>query len=109
MARAPAHFEKPPHFIRQWRRQRALTLEQLAERVGMTHQNLGKIERYLVPYSQALLEGLAEALGTEPASLIMRNPEDAGAAWSLIDSVSPTERAQVVHFIQAIRSAKADR
>lgn len=102
-------WEKPPHFIREWRKHRGLTLEQLAERIGMTHQNLGKIERFKVPYSQTLLEKLAEALRTDAASLIMRNPEDPDGIWSLWDDLTPPERRTAASVLRVIRGSRAAR
>ena len=99
--------DKPPHFIRQWRKKKGLTLEQLAERVGMTHQNLGKIERFKVPYSQPLLEALADVLGTDPGSLVMRNPEDPEGLWSIYDQLSPPEREEAVALITVLRARRA--
>jgi transcriptional regulator with XRE-family HTH domain len=99
--------DKPPHFIREWRKSRGWTLEKLAERIGMSHQNLGKIERYQVSYTQPLLERLAEEFGTEPGSLIMRNPLDREAPWSLIDTIKPAEARPVAAFLTAIRGEKA--
>jgi len=61
----------------------------------MTHQNLGKIERGLVPYNQVLLELLADALRCEPADLIMRTPEQ-DSIWSIRDKLSEVERRQWV-------------
>jgi transcriptional regulator with XRE-family HTH domain len=55
----------PRHFLRQWRKFRGYTLEQAAERVGMTHQNLGKIERGKVPYNEMLLDLLADIYRTD--------------------------------------------
>lgn len=94
--------EKPPHFIRAWRQHRNLTLEQLAERIEMTHQNLGKIERFLVPYSQPVLESLADALSTDPASLIMRDPSDPEGLWSVWDRLAPSTRPAAVRLLNSL-------
>ena len=102
-------WEKPPHFIREWRKHRELTLEQLAERVGMTHQNLGKIERYRVPYGQTLLERLAEALRTDAASLIMRDPSDPEGIWTLWEELTPPERRTAANVLRVIRGSRAAR
>ena len=99
-------WEKPPHFIREWRKHRGLTLEQLAERIGMTHQNLGKVERYKVPYSQTLLERLADALGADPASLIMRNPADPDGIWSLWEDLTVPERRTAANVLRVIRGSR---
>lgn len=107
----PVHMAKAPkstHYIRAWRKFRGLTLEQLAERIGMTHQNLGKIERGKVPYNQVLLEALAEELRCGPADLIMRDPTGPDAIWSIWDQLKPAERTQVVEIAKTIKRTGTD-
>ncbi len=70
------HMSEKPHYIREWRLAKGLTLEQLAERVDMTHQNLGKIERYKVPYNEHLLGKLEDALGVSKGTLISDPPPE---------------------------------
>ncbi len=89
-------------FIRQWREFRLLTLEQLAERVDMTHASLSRIERGLQPYSQATLEAIADALQTDAASLLMRDPTAEDAIWSIWDQARPAEREQIVAVARAL-------
>jgi transcriptional regulator with XRE-family HTH domain len=89
-------------YIREWRQYRALTLEKLAERIGITHGALSKIERGIRPYSQALLEALAEELGTDPASLLMRNPADPEGIWSIWEQVPPSDRARAIDVLKAL-------
>lgn len=101
MAKSPSS----RHFIRAWRKDRGLTLEQLAERIGMTHQNLGKIERGLVPYNQTLLELLADALRCEPADLIMRDPAQKNSLWTIYEALSPTQRIQLVEIGETLKKA----
>lgn len=99
MAQEPRH---RPTFIRQWRQHRGYSLDQLAERVPMDKGNLSKIERGLLPYNQELLERLADALMTDPASLLMRNPANRDAMWSVWDQASPAERAQIESVVNAL-------
>jgi transcriptional regulator with XRE-family HTH domain len=87
--------------IREWRRYRRLTLVQLAERVGITHGQLSKVERDMRPWGQPLLEKLAEELGTDPASLLMRDPTDPEGIWSIWDQVPPTERPRALSILKA--------
>jgi transcriptional regulator with XRE-family HTH domain len=95
-------------FIRQWRVYRNLTLEQLAERVEMTPSGLSMLERGQSGYTQLRLEQLAEALSTDPASLLMRDPTDPEAIWSIWDNASPVEKRQITEIAAAIkRAAKA--
>lgn len=95
-----------PTFIREWRKHRGYSLDQLAERVPMDKGNLSKIERGLLPYNQELLERMADALMTDPASLIMRNPSNVTAIWSLWDRASPGEREQLESVANALISTR---
>jgi transcriptional regulator with XRE-family HTH domain len=99
MAKQPIH---RPTFIRQWRQHRGYSLDQLAERVPMDKGNLSKVERGLLPYNQELLERMAEALGTDPASLIMRDPSDSAAVWSIWDHASPGDKARIERVVTAL-------
>lgn len=88
------------HFLRQWRKFRGYTLEQAAERVGMSHQNLGKIERGRVPYNETLLDMLADIYRTDRGSLIMRDPSRPDPLWSIYDQLAPPERQRLVERVE---------
>jgi len=64
---------------------------------------LSYLERGQSAYTQGTLELLAEALETDPASLMMRNPTDEEAIWSLWDSASTAEREQITNVVRALR------
>jgi transcriptional regulator with XRE-family HTH domain len=90
--------EKPryrPSFIRAWREHRHMSIDTLAGMIPMDKGNLSKIERGLKPYNQELLERLSEALNTEPASLLMRDPSAPDAIWSIWDRAQPAVRRQI--------------
>lgn len=103
-----------PTFIRAWRKHRELTLAQLADRlrveleVDISEGQLSRIERGETPYSQDILEAIAQVLRCEPADLIVRDPTQADALWSLIDALKPIERAQAVAVIQALQRTGTD-
>lgn len=103
-------FKKPPFrptFIRQWRKHRGLTIEQLAERSGMSNGNLSNIERGKTGYNQDTLEALAEALQCAPADLLMRDPSDPRAIWSLWDSAKPAQQQQIIGIIEGLLKSSA--
>jgi transcriptional regulator with XRE-family HTH domain len=105
MAKVTPRPKKPkyrPTFIRQWREKRSLTLEQLAERVGITHASLSRIERGLQPYGQKLLEKIAEELQTDPASLIVRNPTDPEGIWTIWEQAKAGERRMIVDIAKTV-------
>lgn len=114
------------HYLRAWREKAGLTLEEVAERIGLlgeqrrqmgdaltaptsiTHASLSRIERGLQPYNQVLLEILAEIYQTDPASLLMRDPGDPDGLWSIHDQLRPVERVQLVEIAKTIKRTGTD-
>ena len=84
-----------------------MSLEKLADIVGeatgqgFTHASLSRIERGLQPYSQPILEAIADALGTDPASLLMRDPDEPGI-WSVWEQAKPGDRQKIVEIAKTI-------
>lgn len=70
-------------YIRQWRDFRRLTQDQVAERIGISRVNYGRIEAGKVPYNQDFLELCAEALKCTKADLLERDP----VTESLVDQL----------------------
>ncbi|NBW22724.1 MAG: XRE family transcriptional regulator [Caulobacteraceae bacterium] len=100
--------QRRPIFLREWRKHRGYTVEQLADRLHIHKGQLSKIERGLRPYTQDFLEAASECLQTDPASLIMRNPADADAIWSIWESLPEVERPQALRMLGAfLASLKA--
>ena len=98
-----------PTFMRQWRKYRGLTLEKLAARLDdMAPSNLSMLERGKRGYTQETLERIAEALQTDAASLLVRNPKDGEAMWSLWDQAKPGQKKQIVEIAKTITSVDAD-
>lgn len=89
-----------PHFLRQWREHRSYTLEVAAEYVGLSHGQLSRIERRLQKFDQELLEKLAELYQTDPASLIMRDPSNHDAIWSLWDQAKEADRDETRRYLE---------
>lgn len=73
---------RPTH-IRQWREKEGLSLRELANRMEkepggdlvISHVSIGRIERGEQPYTQPVIEALADALGKSVATLIEVDPE----------------------------------
>lgn len=96
---------KRRHFIREWRKHRLLTQEQLAERISASTANLSRVESGQQNYTQGMLEAIAEALQTDAASLLMRNPASDEAIWSIWDSAKPGQRQQIIEIAKTITKA----
>lgn len=92
-------------FLREWREYRNLTQEQAADRLDIEQPTLSRVERGITPYSQDFLERAAFAYMCDPADLLMRNPLDEDAVWTVADhlrTATPAERAQVVAVVAAM-------
>lgn len=90
-------------FLKQWREHRGLSQEALAERVGMTQGMISHLERNRVDFTASHLDLFAEALQCEPADLLIRNPADPEAPWSIWDTLAPPERRQAVEILKALK------
>jgi transcriptional regulator with XRE-family HTH domain len=102
----PRFKERPRHFIKEWRKSKNLTQEALAAAIGMATSSISQIETGKTGYSQPLLEQLAEYFGCEPGELLMRNPLDKRAPWSLADSLKPENRAKVEEYIELLADSE---
>lgn len=94
---------KQRHFIREWRKHRHLTQAQLAERIGIAESYVSKIESGKRRYDQPFLEAASEVLSCDPADLIMRDPSDPAGLWSIYDTLSPTQRLQLVAIGETLK------
>lgn len=94
-------------FIRQWRKHRKLTLEQLAARLGdMVPSNLSMLERGQRGYTQLTLERIAVQLGTTAATLLSRGPEEGDDILAIWDQAKPGQRRQIIEIAKTITRAE---
>ena len=93
------------HFVKEWRLFRGLTQQKLADRLKTTKANISAIELLKHNYVQDFLEACADALGTDPGSLIMRDPSDRTAPWGLWDQANPAQRKQAIRVLRGGRKA----
>ena len=95
-------------YIREWRKHRGLTLEQLSSRLEELGEHtlgeggLSMLERGERAYTQQTLESIANALNTDAASLLMRNPDDDEGLWSIWDQAKPGERRMIVDIAKTV-------
>lgn len=94
--------------LRAWRLHRELTLEYVAEMIGrktgagFTHASLSRIERGLQPYSQPILEALAELYRTDEACLLMVDPTEGDGIWAVWDRAKPSTRRQIIEIAKTL-------
>jgi transcriptional regulator with XRE-family HTH domain len=95
-------------YIRAWRKERGYTLDQMVGRlaelgVETTGASISRIERGEQPYSQDILEALAEALAVTVADLIENNPAMPDAeVIDLMRHLDEREKQQAAAVIKAM-------
>lgn len=107
-------------YIKEWREKRGLSLRRLADRLEQTpggdllisHTSIGRIEKGQQPYSQPILEAIAEALGVSASMLLEVNPNIDGDVIDItlrLKKASPELRQQAIDIIQALLKTPASR
>jgi transcriptional regulator with XRE-family HTH domain len=97
------------HFIKEWRKARGLTQEQLAERIGVAVSTISQLETMKQGYSQPTLEAIADALNCEPADLLMRKPpsknsdDPSDGIWSIWETLDPPAKIQAVKILETFK------
>ena len=91
---------KTTWYLKQWRKHRGLTQEQLAERAGLSAPYISQLESGRRQYTQELLELLATELRCELADLIMRDPTRPEPIWSVWDKVPEPQREQALAVLE---------
>lgn len=89
-------------FLREWRKHRGKTQEQLAEAVGISAAQVNRIEKGKRQYTQAFLEAAAEYLQTDPASLLMRDPIKGENIWSLWERANVGQRQDIERLAEIV-------
>ena len=89
-------------FIKQWRLDRKLTLERLAERIEVTAGALSQLERGDVGYTQPMLEALALELRCEPADMITRDPEHDATIMMIWSQIPEMDRTRALDVLRAL-------
>jgi transcriptional regulator with XRE-family HTH domain len=92
-------------FLREWRKYRGLTQQELADRAGMTNTAVSHLERGAKGYTQGSLEALARALECEPADLLARDPSSDEPLWAAWDGLSDEERPRAIAVIKALKAS----
>ena len=100
----PRFKKAPRHFIKEWRKFRELTQEQLAERVEMKASSVSQIEHYKQGWTDDTLAWIADALDCTPGDLLTRNPLDTEAPWSIWENLKPQQRKQALIILKALQS-----
>lgn len=96
---------RPRFFFREWRKHRGYNQEELAELVGVTTSTISQLETGKQGFTDSTLTAIAEALNCSPGDLLMRNPLDTDAPWSIWEAVKksdPTRRDAIVAVVETM-------
>jgi transcriptional regulator with XRE-family HTH domain len=99
---------RQPTFLRQWRKHRALSQEEAADRIGVKQGTLSKVERGELPYNQDFLERVALAYGCEPEDLLSVNPLKPDPLRLVVSDLrkAPADvRARAINVLEALLKA----
>jgi len=102
-------------YLREWRRHRGLTQSQVLDRLAImddpnlpkTGASLSRLEAGKQPYSQRVLEALAEVYGVEPGHLIGHCPEKEGRIIDAVARLDERKRIQALAIIEALANSVA--
>ncbi|MED5549030.1 MAG: helix-turn-helix transcriptional regulator [Pseudomonadota bacterium] len=100
---------KVRHFyLKQWRKHRGLTQQQLAEAIGMTKGYISNLETGEKRYNEDLLEDFARVLRCEPWELVARNPLDDSSAEivSIWDHIDTSQRKLALDVLKTFTGKK---
>jgi transcriptional regulator with XRE-family HTH domain len=103
--------ERPPHFLRAWRKERRLTQPQLGERAGAHHSVISKIENGEIRLTEHRIVTLAAALRISAGDLF-RDPADRTGAWAIANMIAglPTETVEtILRLIEALAPERRER
>lgn len=93
------------HFIKEWRKFRGLTQQQLADRVETVVSGISQLEGGKQGYSQAMLEALASALSCEPWDLLNVDPSKEGDVVDLtrlLKGATPEQKAEAIGYVKGL-------
>lgn len=98
----PQRKKASPTFIRAWRQFRKMTLQQVADKVGLTAGAISQLERGDVSYTQGTLEALAGVYDCLPAELLMRDPKESEFIWVAWNTADPMVKRQLVEIAKTL-------
>lgn len=97
-------------YLREWRKNKGMTQAQVVaslqsfddQQLPQTEASLSRIENGKQPYSQRVLEALADIYGREPWELIGRHPEKEGEIIDMVARMDDNQRRQARAVIEAL-------
>lgn len=95
-------------FIKEWRKFRDLSQEELAHRAGMSPGNLSLLENGKISYTQDSLQRLADALDCDPVDLLISDPTTGDEILTLVKNATPAQRRQIAELAKVVLKPTRD-
>lgn len=97
-------------YLKHWRKHRGYTQDDVVNRLAalddpmlpQTAASLSRLENGKQPYSQRILEALADIYSCEPDQLIGHHPERAGDIIDMVAHLDDRKRQQAIAIIDAL-------
>lgn len=99
--------ERSRYFFKEWRKYRGYTQEQLGEMTGLGAPSISQLENGKQGFTDSTLEALANALQCTPGDLLMRNPLDDEAPWSIWENIKPENRSQAIRVLKTFEDGSS--
>jgi transcriptional regulator with XRE-family HTH domain len=92
--------DRPPHYLREWRKHRKLTQQELADAINTSKSAISDLERFNLQLSPKWLNRIAPVLDTQPGYILDHDPENVPAdvidIWSKIPERDRERAARVL-------------
>jgi transcriptional regulator with XRE-family HTH domain len=92
--------ERPPHYLREWRKFRHMTQQELADAVGTSKTVVSEMERGNLQLSPKWLRKFAPVLRTQPGHILDHDPEELDSdiidIWARIDERDKEQALRVL-------------
>jgi transcriptional regulator with XRE-family HTH domain len=103
------------HYIRQWREKRGISLRKLAARLEveldgeelLSYASLSRIENGKQPFSEPVLNAIADALDVTRSMLLEKDPKKEGHALDLLNKMTPANREQAIRMLELFAQSAA--
>lgn len=100
--------ERNKTFLREWRKYRELSQEEVAEKLEIDRTTISRVERGETPYDQDILERLALIYLCDPEDLLSINPmkpDQPRLVYSKLRAASPDMQRRAAEIIDALLKA----
>lgn len=102
LAYFPDMEERPPHYLREWRKKSRMTQQELADAIGTTKSVISDLERGNLQLSPKWLRRFAPVLKTQPGFILDKDPDSLDSdVFDIWARIAPEDRAQATRVLES--------